>query len=107
MVNGTPLFKGTSEETQLDIIFRHLGTPTEATFPGLSELPDWKDNFPPYPAPHSLQELVPKLDDSGVDLLNQMLIYDPTQRITAQNARQHRFFESLPEPLRNAGNDMT
>ena len=46
MVNGTPLFKGTSEETQLDTIFRHLGTPNESTFPGISELPDWRDNFP-------------------------------------------------------------
>ena len=107
MVNGTPLFKGTSEETQLDIIFRHLGTPNESNFPGLRELPDWKDTFANYPSPSSLHDLVPKLDIDGVDLLTQMLIYDPALRITAQNARQHRFFDSLPEPLKNAGNDMS
>ncbi len=107
MVNGVPLFKGTSEETQLDIIFRHLGTPSESNFPGITELPDWKDTFTAYPAPPSLQVLVPKLDEDGVNLLTQMLIYDPAHRITAQNARQHPFFDSLPEQLKNAGNDMT
>lgn len=106
MVNGTPLFKGTSEETQLDIIFRHLGTPNETNFPGLTELPDWKDTFPQYPSPRSLHDLVPKLDESGVELLTAMLVYDPSQRITAQTARQHRFFDSLPDAIRHAGDDM-
>lgn len=107
MVNGSPLFTGTSEETQLETIFRHLGTPNEITFPGISELPDWRDNFAVYPAPQGLKGLVPKLEQSGVDLLESMLIYDPTQRITAQEARHHSFFDSLPEPLRKFGNDMT
>ncbi len=107
MVNGTPLFKGTSEDTQLDTIFRHLGTPNEATFPGISELPDWRDNFPVYPSPaDGLHSLVPKLDADGLSLLQSMLVYDPAQRITAQNARTHKFFTSIPESLRNIGNDM-
>jgi len=42
MVNGAPLFTGTSEENQLDTIFRMLGTPNETSFPGFSELPDYK-----------------------------------------------------------------
>jgi cyclin-dependent kinase len=107
MVNGAPLFTGTSEETQLDAIFRLLGTPNESTFPGISELPDWKDSFPAYRAPESLQSLVPRLEQQGVLLLQSMLVYDPTQRITAQEARRDPFFNSLPEELRNFGSDMT
>lgn len=107
MVNGTPIFKGTSEETQLDTIFRHLGTPTESTLPNLTELPDYKGNLPFYEAPSSLHSLVQGLDDQGVDLLTAMLIYDPAKRITAQEARHHPFFNSIPESLRNAGNDMS
>jgi len=34
MVTGTPLFTGTSEETQLDTIFRSLGTPDPSIYPG-------------------------------------------------------------------------
>lgn len=73
MINGNPLFTGTSEETQLDTIFRHLGTPDESTFPGISELPDWRSDFPNYPPPDSLHVLVPNLEQSGVELL-QVLI---------------------------------
>ena len=69
MINGNPLFTGTSEETQLDTIFRHLGTPDESTFPGISELPDWRSDFPNYPPPDSLHVLVPNLEQSGVELL--------------------------------------
>lgn len=106
MVNGSPLFTGTTEESQLDTIFRHLGTPDEFTYPGINELPDWKGNYTKYPFPDSLQSLVPKLEESGVQLLQSMLVYDPTRRITAQEARHHPFFNSLPEALRKVGNDM-
>jgi cyclin-dependent kinase len=108
MVNGSPLFTGTSEEVQLDTIFRHLGTPSEATFPGVSELPDWRDNFPAYPAPAGgLRSLVPKLEPTGLQLLENMLVYDPSKRITAQDARNHPFFDSLPAALKKVGSDMS
>jgi cyclin-dependent kinase len=103
MVNGTPLFMGSSEETQLDLIFRHLGTPSEATFPGISELPDWRDTFQQYPAPESLQPLVPTLEPAGVELLSLILTYDPAKRISAQEARKHRYFADLPESIRKVG----
>ena len=35
MVTGSPLFTGTSEETQLDTIFRLLGTPDPSIYPGI------------------------------------------------------------------------
>jgi len=92
MVNGAPLFTGTSEDVQLETIFRNLGTPNEQTWPGVSELPDWKDNFPQYPAPNGLQGLVPKLEPAGVMRLESMLVYDPSKRISAQEARKHPIF---------------
>lgn len=102
MVNGTPLFKGTTEDSQLDTIFRYLGTPNETSYPTFHELPEWRDNFPIYPAPESLYSLVTKLDDVGVDLLAKMLEYDPAKRISAASARTHPFFSDLPESLRNS-----
>lgn len=106
MVNGTPLFTGSSEESQLDTIFRHLGTPDETIFPELTELPEYKRDFPVYPAPASLQSLVPTLEESGVKLLTSMLTYNPASRITAQEARQHSFFNDLPDSYKKMGNDM-
>lgn len=109
MVNGKPLFTGSSEETQLDLIFQSLGTPDEITYPTVSQLPEWKHDFRKYPTPDNLQHLVPNLPplSSGVDLLQRMLIYDPAKRITAQEARQHEYFNDIPDSLRKIGQDMT
>lgn len=42
MHNGRPLFPGANEADELDHIFRALGTPDEANFPGIGELPEYK-----------------------------------------------------------------
>lgn len=62
------LFPGDSEIDQLFRIFRTLGTPTEATWPGVTELPDYKWNFPRW-ARKEMKEIVPNLDRDGQDLL--------------------------------------
>ena len=107
MVNGTPLFTGNSEDTQLTTIFRHLGTPDDNIYPTFSELPDYKSTFTVYEAPTSMQSLVPSLEPSGVNLLEAMLIYDPAKRISAQEARHHEFFNDLAETIKRVGDDMT
>ena len=60
------------EIDELFRIFRVLGTPTEASWPGVSSLPDYRDIFPRW-APRSLSELVPALDPLGLDVLGKML----------------------------------
>lgn len=92
-----PLVAGTSETDQLDRIFRLLGTPTTADYPGIVELPEYSaDQFPPYPPPRGgLASLVPTLDATGVDLLTKMVQYDPSRRITAQAALEHPFFAEM------------
>lgn len=64
-----PLFPGQKEEDELVRIFKVIGTPTEATWPGVEDMPHWKNyDFDQYPA-RSWKEIVPKLDDVGIDLL--------------------------------------
>lgn len=62
------LFPGDSEIDQLFRIFRTLGTPTEATWPGVTQLPDYKRDFPRW-ARKDMKEIVPNLDRDGRDLL--------------------------------------
>ncbi|ETI49956.1 CMGC/CDK protein kinase [Phytophthora nicotianae CJ01A1] len=99
MANGGPLFAGTSEADQLDRIFRLLGTPTAEIYPAIVDLPDYRRDFPVYPAPENLAHLVPTLDADGVDLLEQMLQYDPAKRITAADAMVHPYFSDLSPAL--------
>lgn len=105
MVNGVPLFTGTSDETQLDIIFRHLGTPDDSVLPGMSELPKYRKDFPKYPMLTDFSTLVGSLEESGVELLASMLAYDPARRITAQDARNHPYFNHLPQSLKKVGEE--
>ncbi|XP_058284813.1 cyclin-dependent kinase 3 isoform X2 [Hylobates moloch] len=96
MVTRKALFPGDSEIDQLFRIFRMLGTPSEDTWPGVTQLPDYKGSFPKWTR-KGLEEIVPNLEPEGRDLLMQLLQYDPCQRITAKTALAHPYF-STPEP---------
>lgn len=62
------LFPGDSEIDQLFRIFRTLGTPSEAVWPGVTQLPDYKGSFPKWNR-KGLEEIVPNLEPEGQDLL--------------------------------------
>ncbi|KAK9808683.1 hypothetical protein WJX72_001863 [[Myrmecia] bisecta] len=94
MVNQRPLFPGDSEIDELFKIFRVLGTPDESSWPGVSQFPDYKATFPKW-HPKSMQEIVPTLEPSGIDLMNQMLRYEPQRRITARAALRHPYFHDV------------
>jgi serine/threonine protein kinase len=48
-----------------------------------------------------LKEIVPNLDDNGIDLLKKLLEYDPEKRISAADALEHPFFKDLDEKTLN------
>ncbi|XP_074116887.1 cyclin-dependent kinase 3 isoform X1 [Sminthopsis crassicaudata] len=93
MVTRRALFPGDSEIDQLFRIFRTLGTPSEAMWPGVTQLPDYKGSFPKWTR-KSTEEIVPALDPEGKDLLMQLLQYDPNRRISAKAALTHHYFSS-------------
>jgi len=82
---------------QLDRIFCALGTPNETVFPGISDLPEYKPDFHRYPVPKALSTIIPSLEHDvlGMDLISQMLCYDPNSRIAAQDAMQHAYFREI------------
>jgi len=97
MVTKAPLVPGDSEIDQVFKIFRCLSTPTEATWPGVTTLPDYKPTFPKWTS-NKLSEHVPQLDSSGFDLLSQMLAYEPARRISAKRALTHPYFNGFQVP---------
>lgn len=119
MLNGRALFPGDSEIDELYKIFRVLGTPSDASWPGkgvlwflverpwfrhipvvcfglpgFSTLPEARETFPRWPAmPWS--RICPALDAAGVELVSQMLSYDPSRRISAAAALKHPYFADV------------
>ena len=53
---------------------RVLGTPTDATWPGVTELPDFKQTFPRW-TPKPMVQVIPKLGSEGRDLLLVSFVY--------------------------------
>ncbi|CAL0329728.1 unnamed protein product [Lupinus luteus] len=105
LLSKEPIFNGRTEFDQLDKIFRILGTPNESIWPGFSKLPGVKVNFvkhqynllrKKFPATSFTGS--PVLSDSGFDLLNKLLTYDPEKRITAEAALNHEWFREVPLP---------
>ena len=94
MYTGRPLFPGTTNEDQLQKIFRLMGTPSERSWPGISQFPEYKANFPIY-ATQDLRIILPSVDIVALDLLNRMLQLRPEMRISAADALTHRWFADL------------
>ncbi|KAL4922325.1 kinase-like domain-containing protein [Aspergillus aurantiobrunneus] len=95
MFTGCALFPGTTNEDQLQRIFRVMGTPNERIWPGISQFPEYKSNFPNY-GPQDLRHVVPRVDPLGLDLLRCMLRLQPDLRISAVDALRHPWFDDLP-----------
>ncbi|KZF25083.1 putative cyclin-dependent protein kinase [Xylona heveae TC161] len=96
MYTGRPLFPGTTNEDQLQKIFRLMGTPSERSWPGISQFPEYKPNFHIY-ATQDLRLILPQIDQMGLDLLSRMLQLRPEMRISAKDALQHPWFHDLPQ----------
>jgi serine/threonine protein kinase len=98
MAQRRPLFAGDSEIDQIFKIFRVLGTPKESVWPGVNSLPDFKQTFPKW-APTPLSKHCSNLDANGLDLLSQMVCYDPESRISALDALSHPYFDDVDKNL--------
>lgn len=100
MLKGRALFPGDSEIDQLFRIFRTMGTPDEISWPGVSQLPDYKPTFPKWTG-SDFKEMFPKLEKDGMDLLLDLMTYDPAKRISAKKALHHKYFSEFKVPQFN------
>ena len=90
--SGRPLFPGNDVDDQLRRIFKLLGSATEESWPGVAKYPEFKP-FGPFNPCSDLGSVVPKLNFKGVDLLVQLLVCNPSMRVSSSDALSHIYFD--------------
>ncbi|XP_065219055.1 cyclin-dependent kinase 2-like [Planococcus citri] len=88
------LFEGDSEIDQLFRIFRTLGTPDEDVWPGVTILKEYKPLFPRW-EPQYLGDFLPSVDKEAIPVLEKMLKYDPSKRMSAKGILDDPYFENV------------
>nr|XP_002121840.1 cyclin-dependent kinase 7 [Ciona intestinalis] len=91
-----PFLPGDSDLDQLSKIFETLGTPSDAEWPGMKDLPDYIcfKEFPGIP----LSQCFSAARDDLLELISGLLRYNPGLRVTAVQALHFSFFTNQPYP---------
>ena len=90
-----PLFPGASEADELYKVCQVLGTPTAATWAdGLRLASAMNFKWPQMP-PVPLQQLMPHASAEALQLIGDMMAYDPNKRPTASQALQYPYFAGM------------
>jgi negative regulator of PHO system len=111
MISGVPLFRGRDNNDQLNAIIKVIGTPDDRTFrkimqdsvrylphplssPLTTPPPQPEVQFrqlPKYPK-QNFQTLLPRASPLAINLLEGLLHFEPTRRLSAKEALQHPYF---------------
>lgn len=99
-----PLFFGNNEKEVLYRICSVLGTPTHSTWAeGIQQAKKADIKFPTC-SPTPLSQVIPGISQQAIDILYQMINWDPNKRATANNLLQHPFFTGFSITLQNRFN---
>ncbi|KAF8320072.1 kinase-like protein [Clavulina sp. PMI_390] len=97
MYLGVPIFRGKEVSEQVHSIIKILGTPSKEVIDKIfkdSIIVEPKPIFPQY-EPMLLSSLLRTAPPEGIDLLQKMLMIDPTKRLTAAECLQHPYFDGM------------
>eukprot|EP00754_Rhynchopus_humris_P006591 Rhum_TRINITY_DN13154_c0_g1::Rhum_TRINITY_DN13154_c0_g1_i1::g.57482::m.57482/K08817/CCRK; cell cycle related kinase len=103
LMQGAPLFAGTTEIDQIVKIFKFLGSPTDETWPARGAIPDWPKLQIKHHAPSSLAAAFPSSTPAFLALLSACLQYDSAARPTAHTALTFAYFKETPAPAHPSG----
>lgn len=92
----TPILPGRGELQQIDLIIDLIGTPNDSIWPGFSDLAiprAFNMKKQPY---NNIAHVFSCVSNAGIRLLNQLLIFDPRKRATADECLQSSYFKESP-----------
>ncbi|KAM8789355.1 serine/threonine-protein kinase MAK isoform 5-T5 [Rhynchonycteris naso] len=88
-----PLFPGTSEVDEIFKICQVLGTPKKSDWPEGHQLASSMNFRFPQCVPINLKTLIPNASNEAIQLMTEMLNWDPKKRPTASQALKHPYFQ--------------
>uniref|UniRef100_A0A8C6S143 non-specific serine/threonine protein kinase n=1 Tax=Nannospalax galili TaxID=1026970 RepID=A0A8C6S143_NANGA len=88
-----PLFPGTSEVDEIFKICQVLGTPKKNDWPEGYQLASSMNFHFPQCVPINLKTLIPNASNEAIQLMTEMLSWDPKKRPTASQALKHPYFQ--------------
>ncbi|EDK41824.1 mitogen-activated protein kinase MKC1 [Lodderomyces elongisporus NRRL YB-4239] len=99
LLGGKPLFRGKDYVDQLNQILMILGTPPEDTLVkiGSQRAQNYVRSLP-YMKKISYSQLFPNANPLALDLLEKMLTLDPHERISVNDALNHKYLEIWHDP---------
>lgn len=99
LFDAEPLFKPEDTHTefsQLIEIYKVMGSPCEATWPGVSRLPHYNSSLPKWPN-SQLPKLLESYPEDAADLIRKLVCLDPKKRLSVDEALAHPFFADVRE----------
>ncbi|KAG9047535.1 hypothetical protein FS837_002059 [Tulasnella sp. UAMH 9824] len=98
LLGSKPIFKGKDYVDQLNLILKVLGTPEERTMQRIgSEKAQAYIRSLPFKPKTKMSDHYPNADPLAIDLLEKMLAFDPSDRITVVQALEHPYLEAYHE----------
>eukprot|EP00347_Sterkiella_histriomuscorum_P024461 403331037 len=99
---GQPILPGNNEIDQFKQICEMIGKPSKKSWEGFQDLQNSKHLLSLVDNNHNyLGQKFKNMSDNCIDLLNQLLAWDPAQRLTLNEALIHPFFTEAPYPCKS------
>ena len=105
-LRNRPIFPGKTETDTVARVFAELGAPHDGIWPGWSSLPLAGAFAVPHQPYNHLSITFAAFGADAVDLLTQLLTYDPAKRCGAAGALAHRFLARNSDPPPKPERDM-
>ncbi|KAL7324606.1 hypothetical protein PS15p_209775 [Mucor circinelloides] len=96
LMQHKPLLPGNTEQAQLDMIVKLLGSPNDTIWPGFSKLPSAKLLVLPKQSFSNIKEVFPRYSENTLALLAGLLTYNPRSRFNVKQAMAHPYFQEAP-----------